>query len=130
MPGATETPESGCGFVLHDADDEWVMPQECPEFRNGSSATSGIPSRSQQEKAHLDTPTNKPAPQRGSTGDGAPLGLEGVLLGWVAIKMPALRASDLRHIRAVPGPAGRNIYSLRAGKRPAPSRSDFLWPNN
>jgi len=120
--GAGETPEipeTKCDFVPQDADGELLTPQECPEFRNWGSAASGIPSRSPQEKAHLYTPTDKPAPQGGSTGDGAPLGLEDVRLGWVSIKMPAFRASDLRHIRAVPGPAGRNIYRQRADKRSA-----------
>ena len=128
-----EIPESGCDFILQAADGEWLMRYDCPELRDWSSATSGIPSRSPQEKAQLDIPTDKPAPQRGSTGDGAPLGLEGVGLGWVSIKMPALRAfgvgqksalraSDLWHIRAVPGPAGRNIYSQRAEPMSAPFR--------
>ena len=86
--------------------------QECPEFRHWCSATSGILSCSSREKAHLDTITNKPAPQRGPKGDVAPLGLEYLRLGRDSIKMPALRASDLRHARAVPGPGGRNIYSF------------------
>jgi hypothetical protein len=61
-----------------------------------------------------DRPTNKSAPQRGRFGDDAPLGLEDVLLGWVSINMPALRASDLRHAQSVPGPEGKAVTSHRS----------------
>jgi hypothetical protein len=30
-----EMPESRCDFVLHEADAELLMPQECPEFGGG-----------------------------------------------------------------------------------------------
>ena len=37
----SEIPESECGFVLHDADDQWVMRQECPEFRGSGGGRGG-----------------------------------------------------------------------------------------
>ena len=131
--GMYATPESPCDFVSQDAGGELITPRKCPEFRNWGFATSGIPSCSPREKAQLDTPTDNRALQRGPTGAGAPLGLEDVRLGWVSIEMPALRAfgvwqksalrdSYLRHVRAVPGPEGRNIYSQRAEPRSAPFR--------
>jgi hypothetical protein len=39
---SAELPESGCDFVLHDVDGEWVMSQECPEFgAGGGNKTKG-----------------------------------------------------------------------------------------
>jgi hypothetical protein len=65
------------------------------------------------ERARLesDTPIDKSVPQQGSSGDVAPLGLEDFLLGLVSINMPALRASELRPARAVPGPGRQYIHS-------------------
>ena len=41
--GSSELPESAGDFVLHDADDQWVMRQECPEFRgSGGGRGDGV----------------------------------------------------------------------------------------
>ena len=34
-------PESGCGFVLYDADGEWLMRHECPEIARGDGGGVG-----------------------------------------------------------------------------------------
>ena len=38
-----EIPESLCDFILHDADEQWLMPQKCPEFsRLPAPPTEGV----------------------------------------------------------------------------------------
>ena len=41
----SEYSESECGFVLHDAGDEWVMPQDCPEYSRRAGPACGTAAR-------------------------------------------------------------------------------------
>jgi hypothetical protein len=70
------------------------------------------PSLPPNERARLDmdTLTDKSAPQPERSGDVAPLGLVDVYWGRISIKMPALRASSVRHVQFLLGQGGRNIY--------------------